>query len=548
MKLRLVSGVQGLSVGTDVNIYEILNGNLEHFAAFIDNWPDGRERFAEETFAALLGDTGIEPQLTEVLEGLRLTFLSQAGSDDSLYCDPEHPFRKALNLILTRAQTWYPVPGRAGQEFPEKIISLWQSHQSQISDFHSGLEQFLDKDSRRAAVAEQRLCESESGIIRQASANEAVLALYQSNLAKSLLPPSVAEFFQGECLRELQFLNLNQSQQSQDWSRWHLCIEEIGAIFDPKGIEQQVEVISRVQSLLGVLEAPYHPKVCSEQKYQQFLDDMNAALFQRMKGIFDTEQTFSEFAQLAGKSVSSTVLSQSLVKQAMRLKVGDWFLFTADDGLVLRCKLALKPEGTDQLLFVNAHGRKVMLKDSETFLLCLSTGVAKPLSWGSPFELSLTRIINQRRAELEKGVDKQREIEQQAVLDREAELLQLAAEKAQEEARELEGRGFSRRDLTHLSDFDSDSVGQAEEALAELKVGAWVEMLDEQSVPIRCKLAVIIRGADKYIFTDRLGAKLADMSREELLLKFCNGQIVVHGAGENFEDQLAKVIRGLRKV
>ena len=68
---------------------------------------------------------------------------------------------------------------------------------------------------------------------------------------------------------------------------------------------------------------------------------------------------------------------------------------------MLRCKLALKPEDTDQLLFVNAHGRKVMLRDSENFLLCLSTGVAKALKLGSPFELALTRVINLRREQLE---------------------------------------------------------------------------------------------------------------------------------------------------
>jgi hypothetical protein len=543
-----VSGEQGLSVGTDVNIYEILNGNLEHFAAFIDNWQDGRPAFAGEVFDALLGDSGIDQQLVDILQTLRANFIEQATTDDSVYCDPEGAFRRALNLILIKAQTWYPVPGRAGQEFPEKIASIWQAHQQNVTELPQALEQYFDKDARRSALAEQRLCESESGIIRQASASDAVLSLYQTNLPKCLLSEPISEFLQSDCLRELQFLRLNIAQYSKEWNYWQLCIEEIGAIFDPGLITSQAEVISRVQSLLNLLEAPYAAKVFDEQKYQQFLDDLSSALFKRMKGDFESEETFSAYANLAAESVSATVISQAIAKKAKRLKVGDWFLFRAENGPLIRCKLALKPEDTDQLLFVNCHGRKVMLKDSETFLLCLSTGVAKPLTWGSPFELALTRTINQRRVELEKGVDEQREIEHQEVANQEAALLQLAADKAQDEARELEARGFLSRDLSSLSDVDASSIEAAEEALSLLRVGAWIEILDEQKVPIRCKLAVIIRGADKYIFTDRLGAKLADLGRDELLLKFCNGQVVVHGAGENFEDQLAKVIRGLRKV
>lgn len=104
------------------------------------------------------------------------------------------------------------------------------------------------------------------------------------------------------------------------------------------------------------------------------------------------------------------------------------------------------------------------------------------------------------------------------------------------------------RDKTSV-EVGPESIANAEAAMSNLRVGAWVEIKGPESVEnVRCKLAVIIRGAEKYIFTDRLGTKVAEFHRDTLFTKFCQELIVVHGQGENFEDQLARVIRGLRKT
>jgi hypothetical protein len=78
-------------------------------------------------------------------------------------------------------------------------------------------------------------------------------------------------------------------------------------------------------------------------------------------------------------------------------------------------------------------------------------------------------------------------------------------------------------------------------------VGAWVEIQNATQELQRCKLAVIIASAGKYIFVDSLGRKIAEYQREQLVDAYVNNQLKLINNGDKFEDQLVKVIRSLRK-
>ncbi len=58
---------------------------------------------------------------------------------------------------------------------------------------------------------------------------------------------------------------------------------------------------------------------------------------------------------------------------------------------------------------------------------------------------------------------------------------------------------------------------------------------------------MIIGATGKYIFADQVGRKVAEYSREQLVQQLISGELKVLRNGDNFEEQLAKVIRGLRR-
>ncbi len=58
---------------------------------------------------------------------------------------------------------------------------------------------------------------------------------------------------------------------------------------------------------------------------------------------------------------------------------------------------------------------------------------------------------------------------------------------------------------------------------------------------------MIIAATGKYIFVDNLGRKVAELQREQLVQALLDNQLTLLNKGNSFDDQLVKVIRGLRK-
>jgi len=536
-------------VGTEVNIYQILNGDCEHLDAFLKNWPEGRHTFAEQVYDALIKDSDLHPEMAELFLSFKTSFISLACADNRVFCLAENPVRRFLSEALGRARCWYPVSGRSGRELPEKIRMSLEALTNDPESSQRSFSEFLTKEETRSVLSEQRLCEAELGAIKQTSAQADVLNLLNSQLAGCLLSASIGDFLQGIWRSEMQFWRLNGEQYSGEWNLWSRAITMLGNIFNPSHEWESSKLMPQVQAIFSLLEKSIKLNVCKQDQYEAFVTELNTALFSRLKGRFDSDLPLAPIPSLTSSAHEGANLSRALVAKARSLKVGDWFLFTGEDNYVLRCKLALKLEGAGQLLFVNAHGRKVMLKSVETFLLCLSTLVAKPLSRGPQFELSLTRLINQRRESL--ALSKRVKVEQTEPGSAPSDINEaLDGEEIEANLSPLLGSQLDEDGQDKISaEVGPERLANAEAAMSSLRVGAWVEIKGAESVEnVRCKLAVIIRGAEKYIFTDRLGTKVAEFHRDTLFTKFCQELIVVHGQGENFEDQLARVIRGLRKT
>ena len=282
---------------------------------------------------------------------------------------------------------------------------------------------------------------------------------------------------------------------------------------------------------------------------------------------------------------------------------------TTNNADAIRCKLAFKNPELDQLLFVDHTGRKVMNKSTKDFALCLSTGIARPLPTQTISDTinglllplieranrsvqaqlllqknkaeQLVRALRAQQQAAAETAERERAAEQ-ARLQQQLEARKAAARKATMEARALADeqqrravaqaleaeRLRSEQAATHAAE-SSAKQQQARQSISELQVGAWLEISSEattdktianetpanttsadKTIPdekMRAKLSVIISSSGKYIFADEVGRKLAEYTREQLITLMAEGQIKILRNGDNFEDQLAKVIRGLRR-
>lgn len=554
------------------------------------------------TAQALLDRLGAEEQIDPALHG-ELTRIQAAcaqwiAADSRFYCHTDHPLRKLLDSLLQRGRYWYPRDNKASQQFLEKLSGLLQGELTAeaLPARLASFQQWADSEEKRASMLEARLCEAELSHLKTLTAECKVLDLLNGALIACALPPELASGLP-QLKSELMHCLLIGGNDNPFWKTWQRLLPLLGQVFSR---EQDEQLIYRnVPILLNELERSLKLTTSNPEAYQLWVAGLCEHLIVLVKKQAQERITFSPLPYPEGRTQLDARVTQAVLQQGANLQQGDWILFNAEQGQI-RCKLALKNPDVDQLLFVDNNGRKVMTKSPRELALCFSTGIAKPLSTLSLQEL-ITRQLQELRdmqqlnqakrqveeenlklkakvvAELEQKLELQKQVkaraQQQRQLMAENAARRAAAQKAMAEARAL-AEERARRQAEQLLEQERERERQAQLQLEQerererqlaaetaeqlqrvqlaniqisaLNLGARVELIIDGE-PVACKLAVIIAAAGKYIFVNNLGRKVAELHRDQLLQALLDKQLRLLNNGDSFDDQLVKVIRGLRK-
>ena len=82
----------------------------------------------------------------------------------------------------------------------------------------------------------------------------------------------------------------------------------------------------------------------------------------------------------------------------------------------------------------------------------------------------------------------------------------------------------------------------------KLRVGCWVEILEDEDHKLRCKLTTIVEPTGRYVFVNRTGMKVLEKTRMGLAVEFRRGAIRILDDALLFDRALASVIGNLRKL
>lgn len=83
----------------------------------------------------------------------------------------------------------------------------------------------------------------------------------------------------------------------------------------------------------------------------------------------------------------------------------------------------------------------------------------------------------------------------------------------------------------------------------QLRLGAWVEFLEDDDINVRCKLAAIVeQPVAKYIFVNRTGMKVLERTRMGLALEFQRGAVRTLDDTLLFDRALESVIGTLQRL
>lgn len=591
-------------MSSDFNIAEILQGDSAQLDRLFTAAaaPQDSEPLRLQSAQTLLGRLGAEDQLDPVLQAeltrIQYPCAQWIATDSHFYCQPEHPLRRLLDTLLQRGRHWYPRDNKASQQFLEKVSALLNGELTAdaLNSRLSSFQHWQESEEKRATMLEARLCESELSHLKTLTAECKVLDVLNSALIQSALPPELVSGLL-QLKSELMHSLLIGGNDNPFWKTWQRLLPLLGQVF---GYEQDEQLIYRnVPILLNELERSLKLTTSNAEHYQLWVAGLCEHLVVLVKKQAQDLIPFSPLPYPEGRSQLDTRVTQAILQQGANLQQGDWILFKAEQGHI-RCKLALKNADVDQLLFVDNNGRKVMSKSPRELALCFSTGIARSLPT-IPLQELIARQLHELRdaqqlsqakrqveaenlklkakvvAELEQKLELQKQVkareQQQRQLLAERAARHAAAQKAMAEARAL-AEEKARRQAEQLAEQERERERQAQRQLEQarererqlaaeaaeqlqrvqlaniqisaLNLGARVELVVDGE-PLPCKLAVIIAAAGKYIFVNNLGRKVAELHRDQLLQALLDKQLTLLNNGDSFDDQLVKVIRGLRK-
>lgn len=548
------------------------------------------------------------PQLQTLQEQFKVVAVKHIVSDDSFYCSSQQPLREFLETIAAPASHWCPRDSKPNQQLFDKLkdlllfatqycaASTGQPSTGQPTDeLTQQLEDFnrwMAVEDKRATMLETRLCETELANLKLTSAENRVVDALNYQLAERPLPTDLHGAIASTLKSELQYWAFNSDPAELPklplWKSWQRLLPALGQLFACDGIEVDDQLLyEQIPKVLAELERSLAHPSSNAPAYALFVEQLSRALMSRIQ---KQPLECSLFPALAGGQTDTQPrIPKALLQQTDSISPGAWILFAGEDKEPIRCKLALKNPELDQLLFVDHTGRKVMSKTNKDFALCLSTGIARPLpsrSLDAIIHDLLPALIERANRSLQAHLLMQKNkaeqvvrafIAQQQAAAEAAEREQAAAQvrmQQQLEARRaaarkalLEARALAddkkRREAEQAAEAERLRIEQAEAQVAEiiakqqqaaqsineLQVGAWLEIANtgNREEILRAKLSVIISSTGKYIFADQVGRKVAEHTREQLVALMVEGHLKVVRNGDNFEDQLAKVIRGLRR-
>lgn len=440
------------------------------------------------------------------------------------------------------------------------------------TDFLSTLQNAIDslnkeylKVEKKAKVVSTRTLDAEVGAINVEQARHLIDTLIEECFSDTLCPVFLSSFVLNTLKGELQFLKA-QPQSHSFYQRWNSMLRDLGQVLreynggQDEGDRDDQILYSLIPSILKQLELLERPQTISVSVYQEFLDLLNQLLMQILRG---EGVEVCPFPSVRSRPDSlAPHFASRVTADAYRPQSGQWYCFNTPDLSRQVGLLTIDERLQGYLLFVDQQGFKLRLETDETFKELLSMGLAYPIALSIPLDkiarhLAKVTLAAQNflqdalsTAEREEAEKARKEAEETL---RQEEARRLAAEKARKEAEEiaLAKKTFEeklKREQQALAEQQREERNtKATELLSSLQVGTEVDIrLPSESQSIRCKLSVLIPSTERYIFTNGIGVKVAELHRQELYDLCLMGVVDIKGQVSSFESQLERVVTGIK--
>lgn len=517
--------------------------------------------YAANHFMAMLfknyfANSKLHPQLSEALEPLRT--ISEVVLLDNILPWKKSDLRTTISLIHNNAIGWEPSQGRAADNYLQKLDAILKhiNKPLHLETAANALDAFFEKEKQKISKLEKRLIDTETGLLHARHASQLSAKTLNSFMIGKKLPADVVQFLQGPWRESLKLIIIQNSEKGQKWQQSLRLTETLIWSFQPFD-KNSDDHKNAVHDAISELSEKLRENVIGLQHSSELETEMSLLEKQHLSVLKGQALEYSDFELLHNDDPLVTTqakISDTLIKQVVDYKAGQWFIFQFDDE-AKKVKLSASINHAQQLLFTNFLGIKTHQYSLEEFAYLVASKQAIPIKTLDPFQATGEKLL---LALAERYRQQQQKMASDAATEKEHIRLekiarQAAREKALKEANlHIEKQRAERLSAAKAKEKDDqrESNAQRDKAILDnitrLTVGGQLLFYNEQEHGEKCKLAAIIQASGDYIFVDKQGMKKFTLKKQQIIDQLSDDSAKIIDLGSNFESTLEQVVNTIR--
>jgi len=491
----------------------------------------------------------LEQPLASQLRQLQSLAAALAVTDSAFLIPGAHPIHRLLDTLQACAIGWQSRLGRAGVATQQQItktidraLAWFDNTGTDLEAIYGELAAVAQRDQARAGRMTQRTVETEQGRIKTADARRQAARMINTALEKFQATEAIGDFLKGPWYASAQLVALKYGSDSEEWEKMSVTtdtlLDSLQTVEEPAENRRQYifEVVTQLpKDIRRLLLSLQHDSEAVE-------DAVGLIEFTHLQVLRNQVLELEEIAAIDVGSDDAAERDRDHVDALDHVEVGQWWRIDLGDGEPLRLQLALKLEDEQQLLFTNQAGLKALRQSYRDFADLLARQKVTELHCGASFSASLASAA---------GIDS---IEQLEILaDATAVLPGGMAVDDPTQYTGLEGIDDS---IEHIEQYAVDEpvqqtrqeapdepapVAGADEDL-NLPMGTWLGFHDGDK-PLMAKLAAHDREKGNYIFVNRKGIKILQLSETVLLQMVDDGLVDILQTNSTFRDRVTQAQR-----
>ena len=508
--------------------------------------------FIDDGLSKVLKQVDMEFRVEAIIRNLAPLIAIEALANDVNCLRRPLKIYDLLDTIIHHCSGWSEDLGVLGETYIERLeaslLALYRGKITASEALHQ-LKRDLKSEHRRQEKLEQNLVSTESERLLQDGAKRAAAELLNRHMTGKSLALFIIFMLQGAWYDLIQKVQCQYGEDSNEWKEIDRITAELILALQPDtqaGLQQRLfrELPDRISKFLKSMSFDTSFVIPCQADIEAEFEAIN-------EGNPSMSCDFEPMDAVSHSGIDGDI-EPSLLEKVANTATGSWYLYDDKqeaDEKIARIKLIINREPSARLIFTNQNRRKVMTMTYMEFAARVSSGTIRSLDPDLTLSDFMTRhlgfVVNTVKAQ------KARELKEKEAAERKLiskQFLSRQQVRISDEMKQLKQRAAQKKKRAEL--LRQKAVNKFEaacDAVDQLRPDAWVKLPLMEGTQTPCKLVGIVSSADKYIFANRAGIKVAEYTASQLSQMIVTENSEILDTGAEFEQVLASVVSGLRE-